>query len=411
MSQRSNLQWRDVARAVALSVFGLGIGLACLLQKPKDWDEVYLRAALRLRAGENILRDGYAYPPFQAVLAAPFTYLPHTAARILWACTNAIAACVIISGAWRLSGGGSAPHGHTHDVRECSIFALGLAAAIGFLFDAVTNAQTDLILAALVIGGCWASADRKRVLGPVLIGLAAAGKCAPLLFAPWFALRRRWIPALTIFAVAIFANLVPDLVFPPATGGLRLAEWARTYLGAVLGRNYVPGTWATAIEFNHSLAGMLNRLLPASALRVTWAIVALALLVIAAITIYRSRSNRLSNSGTNDRFEIGMVLTSMLLLCPISSKPHFCVLLLPAWTIARAALTRRDRVLLTVAVLCAFCGLLSNKDLVGAQVYGVIKWYGVITFETLLLFGACAWARWQTLRCVATVDDGNEGTL
>ncbi|MGZ5025453.1 MAG: hypothetical protein ACXWBS_11375, partial [Chthoniobacterales bacterium] len=83
----------------------------------------------------------------------------------------------------------------------------------------------------------------------------------------------------------------------------------------------------------------------------------------------------------------------MLLLSPASSKPHFCILLLPAWALAREMIMRRDRFLVVIVVLSALCGLTSNKDLVGSAIYDILKWHGVITLETLLLFAGCAWAQ------------------
>jgi hypothetical protein len=96
-----------------------------------------------------------------------------------------------------------------------------------------------------------------------------------------------------------------------------------------------------------------------------------------------------------ERFEIGMLFCLMLLLSPVSSKPHFCMLLIPAWAVAREALLRRDRFLLAVTFLSAFAGLAANKDLVGKTIYDAVKWSGVITLETLMLFTACLWAHWR----------------
>ena len=132
----------------------LGTGIVSLLQKPKDWEHVFIPAAIRLRAGEDIFRDGYFYPPFQALVAVPFSWLSPFAARMLWASINSAAAAVFLIGAWRLSGGQISRPDEDPDRWEDWIFLLGLAVALGFLFDAITNAQTDLILAAGVVSGC-----------------------------------------------------------------------------------------------------------------------------------------------------------------------------------------------------------------------------------------------------------------
>ncbi|MGZ5503210.1 MAG: hypothetical protein ACXWGY_00990, partial [Chthoniobacterales bacterium] len=158
----------------------------------------------------------------------------------------------------------------------------------------------------------------------------------------------------------------------------------------VFGKTYVPGTWSTAIEFNHSLAGALNRLVTVDYLRVVWVFSAITLLAIMVVTI---RCAPRTSANATERFEIGMVLTLMLLLSPASSKPHFCILLLPAWALAREMIVRRDRFLFVIVVLSALCGLASNKDLVGSAIYDILKWHGVITLETLLLFAGCAWAQ------------------
>jgi hypothetical protein len=103
-----------------------------------------------------------------------------------------------------------------------------------------------------------------------------------------------------------------------------------------------------------------------------------------AVRIVRSRAA----AGAVERFEIGMMLCLMLLLSPVSSKPHFCILLLPAWTVAREALLRRDRLLCAATYASVLMGLTANKDLVGAAIYDAAKWSGVITWQSLLLFAA-----------------------
>ena len=240
-------------RAAAFVIFIVAIGLISWLQKPKDWEHVYLPAGIHLRAGENIFREGYVYPPFQALVAVPFSWLSPQVGRALWACSNAVAAALLFVAAWRLSGGRN-----FFDPGEFYILILGLTTAVGFVFDAITNAQTDVIIAASVVGGCFVSARGHRLGGSTLIGLGAAAKCTPLLFAPFFVLKRRWTSAGLLVAVALIANLLPDLITPASDGHSYLQEWAHNYLGAVLGKTYVPGRWATAIEFNHSLGDMFE---------------------------------------------------------------------------------------------------------------------------------------------------------
>ena len=243
--------------------------------------------------------------------------------------------------------------------------------------------------------------------GAALIGLAAAAKCTPLLFAPWFIFRRHWACAITVAVVALVANLVVDLIFPSPTGHFRLTEWVHHYPGAILHKDYVPGTWATGAEFNHSLAGMFSRLLPGQWLRIAWLTAASALLALAALPMGRSRVPPPRDVFV---FEIGMVIALMLLLSPVSSKPHFCMLMLPAWALAREALSRRDRILGVVVVLTAVAGLAANKDLVGSAIYGTMKWSGIITLETLLLLFGCVWAHGRIVSRTKAAAAPNDAT-
>jgi hypothetical protein len=89
------------------------------------------------------------------------------------------------------------------------------------------------------------------------------------------------------------------------------------------------------------------------------------------------------------------VLALMLLLSPMSSKPHFCTLLVPQLLLARLGWSRRDRLLIALAVVTAVLGLLANKDIVGRMVYDVLLWNGSVFGTALLLFLGCCSARWR----------------
>jgi hypothetical protein len=360
----------------------IGIGVCSFLTATRgDWEKCFVPAGLRMRAGEDIFREGYVYPPFQAFFAALFTYAPAVVGRAMWASLNAGAAAVFVLSAWRLSGGAPWWRDRNIPARETWIFGLGFVATIGFLFDAITNSQTDLLLASLIVGG-WHFGRRPWSAG--LVGLAAAGKCTPLLFVPWVLSRGRWSFAAIVVVVALGVNAAPDVFFPSPTGELRLWTWTRTYFASLLHSNHALGTWFTGLEFNHSLAGALRRLMPAAAVRPVWVAAVACMIFAAAVRIVRSRAV----AGAVERFEIGMILCLMVLLSPVSSKPHFSILLLPAWTVAREALLRRDPLLCAATFASVLMGLTANKDLVGAAIYDAAKWSGVITWQSLLLFAA-----------------------
>ncbi len=387
------------------------LAVPCLFRKPGDWERVYVPAGERLRTGGDVFDEptGFVYPPFAGMVAVPSAILPRFAARGVWWVANSLAVAVLFAGAWRLSGG-QLTDPRKWNRREIATFWLGLVATVGFSFDTLTNQQTDLILAGLVVGGCWLVAGGRDVAGGVTIGLAAAAKCTPLLFALYFAWTGRWRAAAGVFAIAVGANLLPDAIIPTADGHLRLVEWTHRFLPGVASTKVDPGVWFSGVQFNHSLGGLANRLftatlasangirfplpredrISAGSLKFGVLAVGCGLALVAGIAARRRRIARDSAFAS----EVGMALTLMLLLSPMSSKPHFCTLILPAWLIARGAM-RGNLALrfLGFAGLC--CGLAANKDLVGGRAYDTLLWYGLIPVGTLIGFAGCCLIRWQ----------------
>ena len=203
--------------------------------------------------------------------------------------------------------------------------------------------------------------------------------------------------------MAIGVNLLPDLTHPPTSGGPRLAQWANLYLRPLAGSGHDPGVWGSAINFNDSVAGVTNRLLTAERVwdgadfkvgprpdrvsaGVLKAVVYALCLALMVVAVWAAR--RRGRDG-NEATEYGLVLILMLMLSPMSSKPHFCTLLLPGFVLARAAVERRGlvpRLLLGGAIVA---GLLSNKDLVGRFAYDTAIWYGSVFWNALFLFAGC----------------------
>ena len=93
--------------------------------------------------------------------------------------------------------------------------------------------------------------------------------------------------------------------------------------------------------------------------------------------------------------EYSLVLVLMLLLSPMSSKPHFCTLVVPGLCLARLAVERRDRLLMCVMAVAIGAGLLSNKDLWGAHIYDFALWYGSVFANAVVLYLGCVYALWR----------------
>ncbi len=88
----------------------------------------------------------------------------------------------------------------------------------------------------------------------------------------------------------------------------------------------------------------------------------------------------------------------MVLVSPASSKPHFVIVLLPAYCLARLALYGRSRVAGAALVVAAVASLVSHRSLTGATFGNGAQWAGALTWLALvLLFGVLA-ALWKLRR-------------
>jgi hypothetical protein len=429
---------RIFSRPYLLSGSILMIVLAVpVFQRDRDWVRVYLPAAARLANGADIYQEetGFVYPPINALLALPFRALPRVPSLMLWHALNMAALMILILGAWKLSGGGRLDGMPRIPWREHAIFWLGLGCGISSCLDAITNQQTDLIVAALVILGCLAlvqqrdlrafpSPSAKRGVAHILawrsgsdlraalwFGGAAAIKCTPLIWAGYLAWRRRWAAALLVVAVAGAVNLLPDLTDPPTNASTRFGDWTRRFLFPMATSKHDFGSWACGIGGNQSVPGLAQRWLvydavwqgdeldgvakevratPQTLKAVSWSAM-LALLAAALVCAWRTPAGAesLREPGPSaSALHFGLVLMLMVLLSPHSSKPHFCTLVLPGFCVARAALAGANRRLLRVLGAALVLALSANEDLVGEWLFSWTKWYGALAWSALLLYAA-----------------------
>jgi hypothetical protein len=388
-----------------------------------EWDEVYVRAARHLLAGQHLYippaeSAGYVYPPFSALLAIPFTWLPHGAARAIWYALNVLCIIGLIGWAWRLSGGQKLEEGGV-GWREHLVMVLGLVCASRYIMDCLAHQQVDLVVGALLLGGCLLLSRSRSWSAATAFGLAAAIKCTALLWFPYLILRGRWRAAVWLVVVAVGVNLLPDLVKRPQWGGCWLGEWS-SLLAPMRSADSVPGTWTSAIIYNQSLAGLANRWCctdyvwteddcdvanrpdPASPrtvkLLLYGAELGLVLLVLLVAGIRRPEQTAPGADGMPDRtvIEYSIVLLMMLLLSPMSSKPHFCTMFLPAFCLARLAIFRAQRWCWFTLIVAIVAGTITQKGLLGERWSSLFLWWGGVTWSALFLLGGCLWALWRT---------------
>lgn len=404
---------RIFSRPYTLLVVILGLALMVpLFRRTLDWPGVYVPAAGRLAHGQDIYQAGmgFVYPPINAWLALPFYELPRVPSLLLWHVLNMAALVTLIAGAWKLAGGGQLEGLREISWREQAIFWLGLACGLPMCLDVVTNQQTDLIVAALVMLGCVGLAAGRDMRAALWFGMAAAIKCTPLLWAGYLAWRKRWTAALLVFAVAVAVNLLPDLCYPRGIANSRLQEWTSRFLLPMSERQHDFGSWACGVGGNQALAGIVQRWLAFDAvweghnlvgvmrdvragpemLKAVSGGAALLLLAAALICTWRERRpNAIATRPPTLALDCSLIVILMVLLSPHSSRPHFCTLVLPGFCVARSALETRSRALLAVLTAALLLIASINKDLVGEWVFSWTKWHGALPGAALLLYAGC----------------------
>jgi hypothetical protein len=404
-----------------------------LLKQHSEWNEVYVRAASRLLHGGDVYRfeDGYSYPPFMAWMAIPFTVLPATLSRMVWFGINVSCLIIMWRLAWRMTGGGQLEGVQASDSREHLVCFLGLACSVRYALNGLAHQQTDVVISALLLFGCWMLSKNRDWRATTCFGLAAAMKCTALLWIPYLLWRRKWAAAAWLIVIAIGVNLFPNLVrAPPETGGLWLGEWLTHYIRPLTAGDHYPGDWGSWIIYNQSLSGAGNRWLttkwswhgselevirrsdatgPMTVKSVVYGTESALIATVAFIVIRRRAvgwaessmptrtkvesdvakvgledSTHPTNSNPLEMMEYCVVLLLMVLLSPMSSKPHFSTLVLPGFALARFALYQGDKILrclLTLSVVLATLSL----PLWGGRLSFVALWLGSDTWNALVL--------------------------
>jgi len=385
-----------------------------LVQDFSEWDHVFILAARQLRHGGDIynlpvnLQEEhpfpFSYPPFQALMAIPFSYLPAFLPRLAWYLVDALCLVLMWRLAWKVSGGAKLENVERPDWRQYATCILGLACAMRFVEDTLEHRQTDLVIGALLFGGCLAWQRSRDWLAAFLWGAAAAFKCTPLLLALYLLWRGRWAPAIWLVMVAVGLNLLPDLVHRPPHG-IWLSQW---YTQVVRAKSDV-GAWYVDPILNQSLAGAAYRFSATTASRVgnellvaprppripqaaLKAILYGADVALVAMTAWAMGwPLRRQIDPARAAVECCAVLILMLMLSPMSHKTHFCILLLPGLVVARLAVDKRSIVAWLALITCITLVVVLDRSFIGRPDGNLLMWLGSVTAGSLALWLTCLW--------------------
>ena len=428
--RRGLLAWiaRHPYSILTFLIFG-GFGIGAVLRQHSEWTETYIATARSLAHGEDFYSEhrDFTYPPFSAFSMLPFVPLNPFVARGIWYGCCVISILYLTTKAWRLSDGPPVESGPDHAAaprREQIAFILGhVVVLLPFLLNALSHLQTDILIAALIMAGCGAIVSRRFLAGATWIGVATAFKATPLLFAPYLIWRRQYLAGIWLFIAAVVVSLGADLVHRDPNGGVWVTLWAKLYVTPMGKSDFMPGDWKNALNNNQAIAGavrrwmttswdedpnlnrpLADRMSPQVARKIRYMFIgccaAIVLIPLAAVqrrrfgsliplvTANREGAENLgANLPTLAVIEMGMICSLMLLLSPNSSRAHFCLLYLPAFSIARWAVNRKDvwvRILFALAVISA---LLSTRPRLpgSSHIEQPLLYLGVSMFAAVFL--------------------------
>lgn len=397
----------------ALAIVLVALAVQTFVKSGSEWVDVYVAAGRRLLAGEPLYLPGgnYVYPPFTAMVAAPLSLASPTVSRAVWFVASAAGLVWLMRSCWILSASPDTARLRHWSRTEWVATVLGIACGATYLLNAFAHQQIDVLIGAFLIGGCLQLARGRDLRAGALIGIAAACKATPLVFLPYLLWRRRWMAAVASAAVALGLNLAPDLV----AGGKaepQLVTWVARVVAPTQRIDSRLGAWFSAIIYNQSLAGTLERVantrlefiddelrfrdeptVPNRALKLGCYVLLGLLFAISAVAAgsgARPAASTVDSVGPDrSALEYSALLALMLLLSPMSSPAHFGVLLLPGLCLARTATIDRSRFLWILLGVSAAVSVAMNGDLAGRLLRTLMLWSGTITIVTLLLWAGC----------------------
>ena len=394
--------------AITLSIFNSAYGFWAR----EDGDlPVYIRAAERMQAGEEIYRRDdarpFTYPPFLALVGVVGTWLPKDAQRAFWYCSMIGLLGVIFSIVQRQV----APLRGAR--RSWPFWTLLMLLCFRHINGVRSNQSNDLIIVLLVALCAVAAGRRREAAGGVSAALGAAIKATPLLFLPAFIGQRRWVATAALIVTVLVATLLPDAVYPRRDGRLWAGAWVSTFLTKVeVGGAVTPGgpVWSPTSVLNQGLAGTIYRLttpvepdpnrkkgmtfdgsvvsLGRTARKAVTLIAQFLVLLALAFALWPARASGLTDAAFAWRRwgEAGAVACGMVLLSPMSSKSHFSILVLPvSYLLAHFLYVRRDLGVLACLVTVFMTGVGTSRFFLGKEpakwvlAYGPVTWCAIAT--------------------------------
>jgi alpha-1,2-mannosyltransferase len=227
--------------------------------KPRGDFLLHIEFGRRLMHGEFLYANGMhtPYPPFWAMLFAPFSLLPLRVALPLFFAVGFSSLIVLVRVVLQLA----LPHFPAEKKQRTLVVAAVLLVLVRFVQRDLVDGGENLLIIALTWTGIWFFARRKPLPGGALLGLAIALKCTPLLFCGYFFLKRQWVAAFSTLAFATAFSLSPALVEGPQLYATHIKFWKNNLVAGLSQKDPSVGVLGPDELHNKALKPMLARFL------------------------------------------------------------------------------------------------------------------------------------------------------
>jgi hypothetical protein len=349
-----------------------------------------------LMRGERLATCSIAfpYPPLFALIVAPFTFLPLWAKNLAWY-------GVLVSttyGCFKIC--------ETLTVRAFGVTleeltwlrAFSIVLTLKFVLSVFENHAYDVLVFLFILVGLYGLSESKTFTAALALAAAVALKATPLLMLLYALWLRKWKVFALGAGLCALLSLLPDMLFTANYPGYGfLWTWVvDVALGGLMGTT--PDTYYPLMKevnyLNQSLKSVVLGMMDgwaspdlAAHKRTMVHLVYLVYCLVALAVLIRSAKaeGALLWGGS-------IVVISMVLLSPVSSKSHFIVLLLPHMAIVAYLIKHSEARRAAVPLLCASFALntLSSRAVVGRDFSITLQSFGCIAIGTLLLLAVVA---------------------